>query len=148
LNKSGKWIIIDQIADKHDSIPPAPIKNLIWVDKHRVMTFALPVTNTLQGGVIRRLYSRRFTIETYYRMMHRFQAFSCSQHVNIRFVLVSMAIWLCNLWCYFKHPVKLIQANSKRFLADHIYTAALFCESLVESWFYFVIKRESGLQRR
>lgn len=148
LDKSGKWLIIDHVVYKHDSIPPASVKILIWVDKRRVLTFALPVTNKLPGDVIRRLYSSRFIIETYYRMMHRFQAFSCSQHVNVRFVLVSMAIWLCNIWCYFKHPVKLIKEKSKRFLADHVYTAAVFCESLVESWFYLVIKRETGLQRR
>jgi hypothetical protein len=148
LDRPGKGIIIDHVADKHDSIAPAPIKILTWIDKHRVLTFALPVTNKLQGNEIRRLYGKRFIIETYYRMMHRFQAFSCSQHANVRFILVSMAFWLCNLWCYFKYPVKLIKEKSKKVLADHAYTAAVFCESLVESWFCCLIQRELGLKRR
>lgn len=148
LNKPGKGIIIDHTARKHDSIAPATVKILLWVDKHRIVTFALPVTNKLPARKIRKLYGKRFIIETYYRMMHRFQAFSCSQHPIVRFIIVSMAFWLCNLWCYFKYPVKLIKKKSKRVLADHAYTAAMFCESLLESWFYRLIKREIGPERR
>ncbi|MFW9994686.1 MAG: hypothetical protein ACFFD4_21770 [Candidatus Odinarchaeota archaeon] len=71
-------MILDYIIKKRNVNTTAAIKIVSWVDRHQQVAFAVPRGNKLQAKDIRGFYARRFTIETYYRMMHRFLAFSCS----------------------------------------------------------------------
>ncbi|MFX1533724.1 MAG: transposase [Promethearchaeota archaeon] len=113
---------------------PCPVKLLLWREHTALLAFVLPPTSQLSAREARTLYRHRFIIETYYRMMHRFQPFSCSQHPNIRYILVCLAFWLCNLWCYFKAPLNMLKNVSRRAFADKTYPAKLFCEYVYESW--------------
>ncbi len=129
-----KGCIIPHVIKKRHTKMPCPICLVLWQGKGQIRVLALSASASLTVQEAKKAYQRRFCIETYYRMMHRFQAFSCSQHPTIRFVLVSFAFWLCNLWCYFKAPLQWIKPMSKRVETDKTYTADTFCEFVVNSW--------------
>lgn len=111
-----------------------PVKLVFWRTKKELVTYIVPPDSTLTAKEVSSRYRRRFVIETYYRMMHQFQPFSCSQHPVIRYVLVCLAFWMCNFWNYFKHPLALLKKTSRKVRADTTYTAKRFCESILESW--------------
>ena len=119
---------------KHQTRKRNPVKLVIYKEGEHVIVFAIPPTCQLSGEHAYQLYRKRFTIDTYYRQMHRFQIFSCSQHPTLRFMLVLLAFWLCNFWAYFKSPLSLLKPTSRRFRTDFVYTANDFCEFLRTSW--------------
>ncbi|MFX0063783.1 MAG: transposase [Candidatus Hermodarchaeota archaeon] len=126
-------VIVPYFMAKPGTTQLMPLKLLIWRNKKSVHVFVLPADATLTPKEAFSLYRRRFTIETYYRMIHHFQPFTCSLHPVVRYCLVSLAIWLCNFWCYFRAPLERLQPQSRKQLADHVYSANAFCESMAES---------------
>ncbi len=110
------------------------MKMLLWKEKGSIIELIFPKTSNLSPEEVRSLYRKRFAIETYYRMMHRFQAFSCSRNPSIRFILVLLAFWLCNFWAYFRAVLQLLKPVSRSCKADKIYTANDFCEFILSSW--------------
>jgi hypothetical protein len=134
LTAPGQGLLVPYTMKKRNYKTPCPVNLVLWVDKKQTIALVVPVETNWTPGQLRALYSQRFTIETYYRAMHRFQAFSCSQHPTVRFILVFLAFWLSNVWCYFKAPLSLLKKNSQRVEADKCYPASLFRESIIESW--------------
>ncbi|MFW9997839.1 MAG: hypothetical protein ACFFD4_37710 [Candidatus Odinarchaeota archaeon] len=61
---------------KQNTKEPLPAKIAFCRDKEAVIAFAVPSRNNLTAKKIRELYRQRFTIETYYRMIHGFQLLS------------------------------------------------------------------------
>ncbi|MFX0062517.1 MAG: transposase, partial [Candidatus Hermodarchaeota archaeon] len=110
----GQGLVIPYTMKKERYKTLCPLKLVLWVDKKRTIPLVVPAETTWTACQIREFFRQRFTIETYYRVMHRFQAFSCSQHPVIRFVLVFLALWMSNLWCYFKAPLSSLKKSIQR----------------------------------
>ncbi len=134
LSQKGDCVVIDYGINKSHTRKRIPTKLVLHQENDRVVALVVPPTCKLSGKALSQLYRKRFTIETYYRQIHRFQIFSCSQHPAVRFCIVLLAIWLCNFWAYFKSPLISLKANSRRYRADFIYTANDFCEFVRTSW--------------
>ncbi len=140
-------VIVDYQMRKHQTRKKIPVKLVFYQEGEHIIVFTIPPTCQLSGEHVYQLYRRRFTIETYYRQMHRFQIFSCSQHPTLRFMLVLLAFWLCNFWAYFKSPLSLLKPTSRRFRADFVYTANDFCEFLLTSWYWGIFQQQEGFSR-
>ena len=125
-----------------------PVKLVLYREKLRVIALIAPPTCNMLGRKIYQLYQQRFTIETYYRQMHRFQIFSCSRHPALRYIIVILAFWLCNFWTYFKPPLKLLKRISRRCRADFVYTANDFCEFIHTSWDQTLFKAQMAFSVR
>ena len=134
LSEKDDCIVIDYGINRSHTRKRIPTKLVLYQEGNRVIALVVPSTCILSGKAIFRLYRRRFTIETYYRQIHRFQIFSCSQHPSVRFCIVLLAIWLCNFWAYFKAPLVDLKATSRRCRVDFVYTASDFCEFMRTSW--------------
>jgi hypothetical protein len=148
LSEKNDCIVIDYGINRSHTRKRIPTKLVLYQESNRVIALVVPPTCNLSGKAISRLYQRRFTIETYYRQIHRFQIFSCSQHPAVRFCIVLLAIWLCNFWAYFKAPLADLKATSRRNRADFIYTANDFCEFLRSSWQWTIFRRQVVFSRR
>lgn len=133
LHRVNTGIKLDYIMKKRNTKRPCPVKLTLWRETTETIAFITLCESNWTAEEIRALYRLRFCIETYYRMMHRFQAFSCSRHDVVRFILVLIAFWLCNLWCYFKAPLNFLHPSSRRLEADKRYTASTFCEFTIHS---------------
>jgi len=127
---------------------PCPVKLVFWKEPEQIIVLVIPNSSNLSARRVRDTYKRRFYIETYYRQMHRFQTFSCSRNDAVRFILVLIAFWICNLWSYFKAPLQILQTTSRRCRADKTYTANDFCEFLLTSWQIVRFKPQQGFLRR
>jgi hypothetical protein len=110
----GSNIIVEYQLNKGHTRKHIPVKLVLYQTGNHVMALVVPSTCNFSGKQIHDLYRRRFTIETYYRQMHRFQIFSCSRHPALRFTLVLIAFWLCNFWAYFKSPLDFLKSTSRR----------------------------------
>jgi len=148
LHPAGSTLVVDYKVNKGHTRKHIPVKLILYNEGKYIRSFIAPPTCELTGKQITNLYKRRFTIETYYRQMHRFQIFSCSQNASVRFILVLVAFWLCNFWVYFKSPLKFLNPNSKRCRADLVYTANDFCESIRMSWYQEVFRGKGTFSRR
>ena len=148
LHQPGHGIVVPYIMKKRNTKQPYPIKLVLWVEGSALIAFVVSPNSSFSAAETRDLYRKRFIIETYYRMMHRFQAFSCSQHPVVRFILVSIAFWLCNLWCYFKAPLRILKPTSRRVLADKSFPASTFCKSILNSWQIFLCQPSLANFRR
>ena len=135
LYRQRKFVIVDYQLNKGHTRRHIPVKLVLYQEGRRVFSLVVPPNCQFSGPRISKLYRRRFMIETYYRQMHRFQTFSCSQHPAVRYIIVIFAFWLCNFWAYFKTPLNFLKTTSRRCRADFVYTANDFCEFLVTSWF-------------
>jgi hypothetical protein len=120
LRQKGTHLVVDYRVNKGHTRKRLLVKLTLCRAGDRIMALIVPPTCVLSGKRIYDFYRQRFTIETYYRQMHRFQIFSCSQHPAVRFIIVLLAFWLCNFWAYFK--------------AHFVYTANDFCEFIRTSW--------------
>jgi hypothetical protein len=134
LQVPNQGVIIDHDIKRSREKPFCPVKLLLWNENNSIVEFIFPRTSNMSPERVRELYRKRFIIETYYRMMHRFQTFSCSRNPTVRFVLVLLAFWLCNLWAYFRAVLHLLKPTSRRCKADKTYTANDFCEFTLSSW--------------
>ncbi|MCK5158795.1 MAG: transposase, partial [Candidatus Heimdallarchaeota archaeon] len=134
LKQPNQGVIIDWDIKRSRERAFCPMKMLLWKEKGSIIELIFPKTSNLSPEEVRSLYRKRFAIETYYRMMHRFQAFSCSRNPSIRFILVLLAFWLCNFWAYFRAVLQLLKPVSRSCKADKIYTANDFCEFILSSW--------------
>lgn len=134
LFQKGDCVVIDYGINKSHTRKRIPTKLVLHQESDHVVALVVPPTCNLSRKAITQLYRKRFTIETYYRQIHQFQIFSCSQHPVVRFCIVLLAIWLCNFWAYFKSPLISLKANSRRCRVDFIYTANDFCEFVRTSW--------------
>jgi hypothetical protein len=136
LQKANQGVIIDWDIKRSREKPFCPIKLLLWREQDSIVEFIFPKTSNLTPEEVRCLYRKRFMIETYYRMMHRFQAFSCSRNPSIRFILVLLAFWFCNFWAYFRAVLQLLKPASRSCKADKTYSANDFCEFILLSWIH------------
>jgi hypothetical protein len=134
LRQKGTHLVVDYRVNKGHTRKRLLVKLTLCRAGDRVMALIVPPTCVLSGKRIYDLYRQRFTIETYYRQMHRFQIFSCSQHPAVRFIIVLLAFWLCNFWAYFKAPLDFLKSTSRRCRVDFVYTANDFCEFIRTSW--------------
>jgi hypothetical protein len=148
LQEPNQGVIIDYNIKKRNYKTPCPVRLLLWRENEDVISFIFPRGSVMSAKTIRNLYRQRFVIETYYRMMHRFLAFSCSRHPSVRFILVLLAFWLCNLWSYFKASLLLLKPLSRRFRADITYSANDFCEFILSSWHMAKIGSIATFSRR
>ncbi|MFW9993205.1 MAG: hypothetical protein ACFFD4_14270 [Candidatus Odinarchaeota archaeon] len=60
---------------------------------------------------------------------------------------MSLAFWDCNFWYNSKSRVKIIKKNNKKVLTDQIYTAAMFCETIIESRILHTVQRQRDLKK-
>jgi len=134
LRQKGTHLVVDYRVNKGHTRKRLLVKLTLCRAGDRIMALIVPPTCVLSGKRIYDLYRQRFTIETYYRQMHRFQIFSCSQHPAVRFIIVLLAFWLCNFWAYFKAPLDFLKSTSRRCRVDFVYTANDFCEFIRTSW--------------
>ena len=148
LRQNGASLILDYRLNKGHTRKRFPVKLALYKESPRILALIAPPTCKLSGRQVHQLYQQRFTIETYYRQMHRFQAFSCSQHPVLRFILVLLAFWLCNFWAYFKAPLNFLKPTSRRCRADFVYTANDFCEFLLTSWNQALFRGQAVFSRR
>jgi hypothetical protein len=130
LRQKGAHLVVDYRLNKGHTRKRLPVKLALCRAGDHILALIVPPTCVLSGGQIYELYRQRFTIETYYRQIHRFQIFSCSQHPVVRFIIVLLAVWLCNFWAYFKVPLNFLKSTSRRCRVDFVYTANDFCEFL------------------
>ena len=72
LQKANQGVIIDWDIKRSREKPFCPIKLLLWREQDSIVEFIFPKTSNLTPEEVRCLYRKRFMIETYYRMMHRF----------------------------------------------------------------------------
>ncbi len=148
LHQTGTSLVVDYRLNKGHTRKKFPVKLVLYREKSRVFALIAPPTCNMSGSKIYQLYRQRFTIETYYRQMHRFQIFSCSRHPALRYILVLLAFWLCNFWAYFKAPLKLLKRTSRRCRTDFVYTANDFCEFLHTSWDRALFRKQTVFSRR
>lgn len=148
LTLKGSSVIVEYQLNKGHTRKYIPVKLVLYQLGDRVMALIIPPTCSLSGKRLNELYRQRFTIETYYRQMHRFQIFSCSQHPAVRFIIVLIAFWLCNFWAYFKAPLAFLKPTSRRCRVDFVYTANDFCEFIRTSWHRAIFKRLGVFSRR
>jgi hypothetical protein len=148
LQERGNSRIVDYKMNKGHTRKRFPVKLVLYREKERIIALIAPPNCNKSGTNIYKLYQHRFTIETYYRQMHRFQVFSCSRHPALRYIIVVLAFWLCNFWAYFKSPLKLLKRSSRRCRADFIYTANDFCEFLSTSWNWILFSKSTVFSRR
>ena len=148
LRQKGTHLVVDYRMNKGHTRKRLLVKLALCRAGDRIMALIVPPTCVLSGRRINELYRQRFTIETYYRQMHRFQIFSCSQHPAVRFIIVLLAFWLCNFWAYFKAPLNLLKPTSRRCRVDFVYTANDFCEFLRTSWDRTLFNRQGVFSRR
>jgi hypothetical protein len=134
LHQKGTHLVVDYRMNKGHTRKQLPVKLAFCRAGDRITALIVLPTCILSGRRIYELYRQHFTIETYYRQMHRFQIFSCSEHPAVRFIIVLLAFWLCNFWTYFKAPLNLLKSTSRRCRIDFVYTANDFCEFLRTSW--------------
>ena len=135
LYQKKEFVFVDYQMNKGHTRKHIPVKLVLYKEGRDIFALIVPPTCQRSGTQICELYRRRFMIETYYRQMHRFQMFSCSQHPAVRYIMVLLAFWLCNFWSYFKTPLNFLKTTSRRCRADFVYTANDFCEFLLTSWF-------------
>jgi hypothetical protein len=147
LRQKGANLIVDYRLNKSHTRKKFPVKLVLYQTGHRIVALVVPPTCNISGSQLYQLHRRRFTIETYYRQMHRFQIFSCSRHPALRFILVLIALWLCNFWAYFKAPLNLLKQASRRCRVDFVYTANDFCEFLRTSWGRAIFRRQTVFLR-
>ena len=148
LLQKGDALIVYYKLNKGHTRERFPVKLALCQEGTRVIALVVPTTCNLSGKKIALLYRRRFTIETYYRQMHRFQIFSCSQNPTLRSILVLIAFWLCNFWAYFKSPIHILKSASRRCRADFVYSANDFCEFIITSWHQALFRRQEEFSRR
>jgi hypothetical protein len=148
LLENGATVVVDYMLNKGHTRKKFPVKLVLCRAGKYIRAFVVPTICKLSGKQVINLFKRRFTIETYYRQMHRFQIFSCSQHPALRFILVLIAFWLCNFWAYFKSPLNFLKSNSRRCRADLVYTANDFCESIRTSWYQTIFRGKEVFSRR
>jgi len=134
LDQRRKFVIVDYQLNKGHTRRHILVKLVLYQEGRRTFSLVVPPNCQFSGPKICKLYRRRFMIETYYRQMHRFQMFSCSQHPAVRYIMVLLAFWLCNFWAYFKSPLNFLKPTSRRYRVDFVYTANDFCEFLLVSW--------------
>ena len=134
LRNKGDFIVVDYKMWKGRTRRKVTVKLVLYQNGTRIFAIIAPIRCKLSGKRLFEIYQKRFVIETYYRQIHRFQIFSCSQHASVRLTFVIIAIWLCNFWAYFKSPITLLKVTSRRVRADFTYTANDFCEFLRLSW--------------
>ncbi|MFX1516397.1 MAG: transposase [Promethearchaeota archaeon] len=134
LENKGGWVVLDYRMNKGRTRKYIDVKLTLYQTGSRNLAIIAPSRCNLSGNKIYELYRKRFIIETYYRQMHRFQMFSCSQHPSVRFTIVVLAFWLCNFWSYFKSPISFLKSSSRKCRADFVYTANDFCEFILTSW--------------
>ncbi len=142
-----KSVIIDYPMNKGHTCKHIPVKLVLYQEGQRIFALVVPPSCHLSGVQISKLYRRRFMIETYYRQMHRFQMFSCSQNPAIRYIIVIIAFWLCNFWVYFKAPLNFLKPTSRRCRVDFVYTANDFCEFLLVSWHQAMFRGQKVFSR-
>ncbi|MHA1237503.1 MAG: transposase [Promethearchaeota archaeon] len=147
LRQKGTHLVVDYRVNKGHTRKRLPVKLVLCRAGDRIMALTVPPTCILSGRRINELYRQRFTIETYYRQMHRFQIFSCSQHPAVRFIIVLLAFWLCNFWAYFKAPLNFLKSTSRRCRVDFVYTANDFCEFLLTSWHRAIFREQDVFSR-
>ncbi|MHA1947686.1 MAG: transposase [Candidatus Hodarchaeales archaeon] len=147
LNQKRKFVIVDYQLNKGHTRKHILVKLVLYREGRRIFSLVVPPNCQFSGLKIRKLYRRRFMIETYYRQMHRFQMFSCSQHPAVRYIIVLLAFWLCNFWAYFKTPLNFLKNTSRRCRADFVYTANDFCEFLLTSWYRARFEGQEVLSR-
>ncbi len=147
LRQKGTHLVVDYRLNKGHTRKRLPVKLALCRAGYRIMALITPPTCTLSGRRIYELYRQRFTIETYYRQMHRFQIFSCSRNPSLRFILVLLAFWLCNFWAYFKAPLNFLKSTSRRCRSDFVYTANDFCEFILISWYRMIFKGAQAVLR-
>ena len=87
-------LFVDYKLNKGHTRKRFPVKLALCQEGTRVIALVVPTTCNLSEKQVYLLYQRRFTIETYYRQMHRFQIFSYSQNPTFRFNLVLIEFWL------------------------------------------------------
>jgi hypothetical protein len=143
-----KSVIINYPMNKGHTRKHISVKLVLYQEGQRIFALVVPPSCYLSGVQISRLYRRRFMIETYYRQMHRFQMFSCSQNPAIRYIIVLIAFWLCNFWAYFKAPLNFLKSTSRRCRVDFVYTANDFCEFLIASWHQTMFRGQKVFSRR
>ncbi|PWI48079.1 hypothetical protein CEE45_08625 [Candidatus Heimdallarchaeota archaeon B3_Heim] len=148
LLHKGDTTIVEYRLNKGHTGRKIPVKLVLSQEGDRVVALVVPPTCQLSGKEITSLYRNRFMIETYYRQMHRFQMFSCSQHPVVRYVIVLVAFWLCNFWAYFKAPLNFLKPTSRRCRVDFVYTANDFCEFLLTSWHWALFRGQEMFSRR
>ena len=148
LKQRGSSIIVNYRMNKGHTRKRLPVKLVLYQLGRRIMALIVPTSCNLTGRQIHSLYRKRFTIETYYRQMHRFQIFSCSKHSAVRFILVLVAFWLCNFWAYFKSPLEFLKSTSRHCHADFVYTANDFCEFIRFSWHQTIFTGQVVFSRR
>ena len=148
LLHKGDMIIVDYRLNKGHTRRRISIKLVLSQEGDRVVALVVPPTCQLSGKEITSLYRSRFMIETYYRQMHRFQIFSCSQHPAVRYIIVLIAFWLCNFWAYFKAPLNFLKSTSRRCRVDFVYTANDFCEFILTSWHRAMFREQEVFSRR
>jgi hypothetical protein len=144
ISQPGTGIVEDYYMTRQKTGEFCQVKLVPWRNKKELVCFIIPPDSLLTANEVKKLYRKRFIIETYYHMMHRFQPFSCSQHPVIRYILVCLAFWMCNLWNYFKYPLTILKPTSKKVRADKTYTANTFCESILESWHISIHRGRTG----
>lgn len=148
LQNKGDWLVLDYGMNKGFTRKRISIKLTLYQIGGCVIAIIALSRCILSGKQIYELYRKRFMIETYYRQMHRFQIFSCSQHPSVRFILVIVAFWLCNFWAYFKSPINFLKSTSRRCRTDFIYTANDFCEFLLFSWHTLIFIDQEVISRK
>jgi len=148
LRQKGASLVVDYRLNKGHTRKRFPVKLVLYQEGNRVLALVVPPTCNLSGKQVCQLYRKRFTIETYYRQMHRFQIFSCSRSPSLRFILVFIAFWLCNFWAYFKAPLNILKSYSRRCRVDFVYTANDFCEFIRASWHQAPFRGQEVFSRR
>ncbi len=147
ISQDSEFVIVDYKLNKGHTRKHIPVKLVLYQEGQRFFSLVVPPNCQLSGPQICKLYRQRFMIETYYRQMHRFQMFSCSQHPSIRYIMVLFAFWLCNFWAYFKAPLNFLKSTSRRCRVDFIYTANDFCEFLLASWHQTMFRGQKVFSR-
>jgi putative transposase len=81
----------------------------------------------------RRLYRRRFGVETSYRCAGQVRAWTTTKNPAVRFVLIGLSFFLLNVWLHLRWLYTQVPRRGHRRLDTKLFTLARFARFIVSA---------------